>query len=454
MGIPENQMVGTSPSFLRKLAALCILVLVGHFVLGAWYATHAEGLPHRLSIWTSGEAFLSSYADWNSPHERDDAMWNRSAYETLRTGVPRDRHGVIFLYMPVYSYFAAGCYLLGGLRLLSLVAGQALLSALTCWFVGKAAFRFGGGSPLAGLAAAGLYAINLRMAMYVGMVSPTTMVLLLTAIAFLSAMRVSTARGLWGFVGAMALGTYAQSAFFVVSGAGAIWLAIEAVRRRRLLPLVGAVAIAALAAFKVQLTNQIFHNNEFGRLYTGLIYEDNNPFYERMGPWDSWERRPWNPWTTWKATTGETQRFDEYLRRARPHGEQEDPGPLWARENPVAYATLCFVRLRTNLGAYTGQMSPRNRAMSTVFWLLTFPAGAVGLWKARRRPEAAFAGLVFLAILAFCVLIFTEWYLRYRMPADLILTITAGPAWAMALGRFCRPLDSKPNPRLASDSPA
>jgi hypothetical protein len=104
-------------------------------------------------------------------------------------------------------------------------------------------------------------------------------------------------------------------------------------------------------------------------------------------------------------------------------------GWLWVRENPAQYAKLCWVRLRTELGPFTGMMSPRNRAISTFFWLMVFPAGYWGLWKLRRHEVSWLVALMWAAVVAFGTLVLVEWYLRYRMPVELMWMAYAAIAY-------------------------
>jgi hypothetical protein len=433
--MPENAGVreGGTPfrgsAFRYWLASLSAAAFFGHLVVGAWYATHAEGLSSHISLRSSGESYLASFHGWGTDHERDDALYNRTAIQIRATGIPRDRDGAWFLHAPLYSYFIAGCYLLGGVRLWPLVLAQAALSALACWWVGRAAFELGRGSPLAGLLAAGLYAVNLRISMYVGMVNPTSLVLCCAAWALWQATRVAKGAAPWAFVGAVVMGMYSQATFFVVGGAAVLWLAFRAWNGpTRASAGWGAVAILVFALAKVWVGAQALRTVSSGSGGHSVLWEANNPYYENMGWARAWERRPGNPWTTWVRSEEQQARFDEYLGRARQMGK--DPGLLWIRENPGAYARLCLVRFRTTLGPSTGQMSPRNRMLSTVFWLVIFPAGAAGLWVSRRESEALLAALVILALTAFSTLVVTEWYLRYRLPMDLTLIVFAGVGYA------------------------
>ena len=98
---------------------------------------------------------------------------------------------------------------------------------------------------------------------------------------------------------------------------------------------------------------------------------------------------------------------------------------LWIRENPAQYVKLCRVRLTAALGPFTGQMSPRNRTISTVWWLLVVPAGAMGLWWMRRENAVSFVVLSVALLTVFSALVIVEWYQRYRMPVDLMMTVYA-----------------------------
>jgi Na+-transporting NADH:ubiquinone oxidoreductase subunit NqrB len=80
-------------------------------------------------------------------------------------------------------------------------------------------------------------------------------------------------------------------------------------------------------------------------------------------------------------------------------------------------------------------MSVRNREISSVVWLLIFPAGFYGMWKHRDLQLAHLAIVIVLAVTAFGTLLTEEPYLRYRMPVDLLLTAFAGVAYGTWMGR-------------------
>jgi hypothetical protein len=135
-------------------------------------------------------------------------------------------------------------------------------------------------------------------------------------------------------------------------------------------------------------------------------------------------------------TPEERDRYDAYLARS---GQNELRATLlWIRENPGRYFQVCLARLRTEFGPYTGQMSPRNRLISTAIWLLIFPAGFYGLWQLRRDATAQFTALVILAVFTFATFVTEEPYLRYRMPVDLLLTVFAGIAYGEWINRLRR----------------
>jgi hypothetical protein len=127
----------------------------------------------------------------------------------------------------------------------------------------------------------------------------------------------------------------------------------------------------------------------------------------------------------------EQRRYDEYLERTHHHSTQA--AELWIRENPKEYADLVFVRFWTALGPFTGMMSPRNRLISLGVWLLIFPAGLYGLWLCRQILASQFAAAVTLALTVFSALVIVEWYLRYRFPVDLLMTIYAGIGYSHCL---------------------
>ena len=114
----------------RKTGILPVIILavltVGlHLGLGLYYATQGDPST-RISLRASGAEYLASFPGWNGESEHDSAAYNRAAISVLETRVPRGRSGALFVHAPVYAYFLAGCYAVGGIRLLSVAVPQAL----------------------------------------------------------------------------------------------------------------------------------------------------------------------------------------------------------------------------------------------------------------------------------------------------------------------------------------
>jgi 4-amino-4-deoxy-L-arabinose transferase-like glycosyltransferase len=423
---------------MRVLAGLSVATVVFHLAFGLYYATRTEHLISRPTLRMQGEQYLRSFAGWGEQYEGDAASYNYVATEVLRSGIARTRSGALYLHAPVYAYFLAGCYKLGGLRLLSVAVPNALLAGLTCWLLGLAAWRLAPRrKEWAACVAGALFFVNLRMAMYVAYVSPTHLLLFLSAVALWTATRVETSAGVFWFAVAIVAGILTQAAFFVSALAAALWLFIELIRHKRPAQLAGALVIVLAAGARPAVTMiaaQRVREDHLSQSASGVLWEANNPYYESMRWTSLWERRPGNPWTRWQVSEDEQQRYDEYWTRTGQTKSQA--GWLWVRENPAQYAKLCWIRLRTELGPFTGQMSPRNRMISTFFWLLVFPAGYWGLWKLRRLEVSLLVALMLAAILSFSTLVIVEWYLRYRMPVELMLmayAATAYAAWADTL---------------------
>lgn len=409
------------------LYLLAAVTFVSHLAFGLYYATTSDHLEANPSLNQRGEAFLAAYRGWNSEKEGDTAAYNRAAVEVLRTGVPRTRTGAVFFHAPLYAYFVAACYGVGGVRLLSVAVPQAVLAGLTCLLIGLAARRLAAQrAGLVGGLAAALVLVNLRLAMYVGFIVPTMLTVCLAALALEAVAPPVTTGRLARFLTAMILCCYAQAVFFVIALGAALWLLWEYGRRRQTVYLVCATLLLAGAMAKPLATILGLGGGKtdpLAKSARSTLWEANNPNYESMTWTSLWERRPGNPWTKWHETADEQRRCAEYLQRADRAGIH--PGVLWIRENPGQYAKLCWVRFWAAVGPFTGQMSPRNRAISTVVWLLVYPAGFVGLWRARGASASWFVLLGFAAITAFSTLVIVEWYQRYRLPVDVMLTAFA-----------------------------
>jgi hypothetical protein len=419
------------------LMALGLVTAVLHLVVGAYYATHVSPNGARFSLTTRGETYLRSFPGWETDSEQDAAGFNRTASSILERGLPYSRHDTLILRTAVYSYFVACCYAIGGVRLLPVAVAQAIVSGLTCWILALAARRLCPGKAVVPWIVGGLYLINLRIAMYVGYVVPLIPTLFFMAVALWAVTQPRSERG-WAtacLVASLILGTYTSSTFFVVASAGALWLLL---RRRSAIGFAVIIAFVALK-FVVTWSNAAGSAAEPNRAGDrgGIFWLSNNPYYDRLRPWSLWEWRGSNPWSTWTASDEERESYAQYLARS---GQNELRATLlWIRENPVNYSQVCLARLRTEFGPYTGQMSPRNRNISTIVWLLIFPAGFYGLWLSRRNPTAQFAALVVLAVFTFATFATEEPYLRYRLPVDLLLTAFAGAAYYEWLARFRHP---------------
>jgi hypothetical protein len=367
-----------------KLAVATALV---YLAVGLLYADRFGPAELRGIFAKRNAAYLNSFAGWNTDSEMDAAGFNRAATSILNTGLPRSRQGTVIWRTAVYAYFVAFCYAIGGLNLWPLAIAQAALAGLTGWLLAKVA---GKDRWIAGL----LFLVNLRFAMYVGYIVPLILTLCFTAAALWAA---NEKRSGW-FAGSLALGVFTSATFFVIAAAAGFWWWWR--RRTLAVP----ATIAAVIALKMLLTwtNVAGNAAEANRAADrgGIVWLSNNPSYEKLLWWSGWEWRP-----------------------AEPGGLHE--AVSWVAENPGQYAKLCFIRLRTEFCAFTAQMSPRNQAISTMVWLLIFPAGLIGLWRRRREPLGQLVIAMALAHLAFGTFVTEEPYLRYRMPVDLALTVFA-----------------------------
>jgi len=400
-----------------------------------YYALRGEGAQRPPSLRDEEESFLTCYTGWNSDHEHDAAAYNRAAMETLRTGVPRTRSGSFFSHAPLYAYFLAGSYAVGGVRLLSVVVPQAALAGATALLLGLAAYRIAPWKAWqTALLATGLFLINLRFAMYVGSINPTCLLLFWVALAMWAATWWPKPWAWILFVTALVAGTFTQAGFLLMAGAGALWLGVRASRQRQWAALVGVGTILVVMGIKTALPFWVARGDSLHQTDTGgIVWEANNPYYESMNWTSLWERRPGNPWSDWRPSAEEQRRYDDYWRRGR--GNPARAAWLWIRENPAQYGKLCFIRLRATLGPFTGMMSPRHRAISTVYWLLIFPAGVCGWWRLRRLEVSRLALLMGLVVMSTEVLVITEWYLRYRLPVDWLLTMYAAVSYGLWFGK-------------------
>jgi hypothetical protein len=422
-----------------------------HLLFAIWFWTASPTRAAKTDLRLSGEAYLRQLPTWDSEHEADAAFYNRGAIEVMRAGVPRTRSGMFLEHAPLYAYFVAGCYEIGGVRLLSLVVGQALLSGFTAFLLALVAARLAPSAPsLAALFAGGFVLVSLNLAGYVGTASPTTLLVFLFALALWGLV---CQRGRWQqvvFVGALVAAVYAQAAFFIIALGIGGWLLLCFWRTRQYAWLAGAVVLAAFALLKPAIGLLINRDLETHskEAPTAVLWEANNPYYESMTPFSLWERRPGNYWSKWKLTPEEERRFQSYLERGGGNGTKA--ALLWIRENPRDYLELCVVRLGAVLGPVTGQMSPLLKKVALVMWLAVFPAGFVGLWRLRRTPFVTLAACVILAEVSFEVLVIAGWQPRYRLPIDLILFVAAAGVYAPWVGRFVERIRNRSAPSASA----
>lgn len=425
------------------LTAVVVAVFVCHLAYSTWFWTKSPTDAAKTSLRSSGEAFLASYVTWNSDGERDAACYNRSALEVLRTGVPRYRSGGFFDHAPLYSYFLAGCYWVGGICLLAFAIPQAALSALTALFVGLSAGRLRRQNLVgASVVAAGLILIHLRLAGAVAYPAPQPVVLFLFALLFWSAACVPPEQVPWLGVAAAGLAIFSYASFFLIAGAVVFWLLWRFVKHHQAANLVAAGVVAVCALVKVGFG--LAPGDEFRTAAQSSLWIANNPYYENVPWWGLWEMR-YTPEPRFHISAEQERRFADYL--ARSDGNGSKAGLLWVRENPGQYAKMCFVRFRAVLGPVTGHMKNRaNRLLSTAHWLLVFPAGFYGLWRLRRLEIAKLALLIIVIQAAFEALVFAGLQHRYRLPIDLMLAAFAGGIYAAWLARLVDRFKPAPAP--------
>lgn len=441
----------------RLLWAVALTVFCAHLGWGLWFVTASPTNMPKTSLRQQGDDYLRSFPGWDTDEESDGAFHNRAAVSVLQTGIPRTRTGAFSDHSPLYAYFLAACYKLGGLRLLSIALPHALLSALLSLLLGLTAFRFFSG-PAKGTAAvltALLVLPHVSLANYVAYPGPPLLLMFFFAAALWA---VSSAGGerLGLFTAALAAGIFTHAAFFIVGGAAGLWLLFRWGRQRHGRYLVAALVLLAVAVVKLAISmwdTSANRNDHIRKASQGLLWQGNNPYYEDMKVWNLWEQRLSNPtaWSKWRKTEQQEQRVQDYFERAG--GNPRDAGLLWVRENPGQYAKLCIMRLRTELSPYMANASPPKKLLGVGYWLLVFPAGAYGLWRARKTPFGLLGGLIALAVVVFDSLVFVNF--RYRLPVEMILTVFAGltyAGWLTAWAGFGAGHSRQPIPMMPAAS--
>jgi hypothetical protein len=410
------------------LTLLFFITVAIHLCWGIYFWTRAPNNAPKTSLKMTGEAYLACSPGWNTENEGDAAAFNRAACGVLQTGVPRSREGAFFDHAPVYAYFLAACYWIGGTRLLSIAIPQALMSGLIGVLLGVAAWRLARQNRgVAAVIAPLLILASVRLAGFVGYVNPCCLMVTLFCATFLAATLPLNLRRTIVFAFMIVLGTYSTASYFLVAAGAAVWLVLTVWRNRRVLGLLCAVVILGGLSFKIALS---MRGGSFPReADRRTLWDCNNPYYENWGWWSLYDivmGRP--PGPEWRISETQMRRHAEYLQRAR-----NDPtmaACLWVRENPLQYAKLCFIRFRAVMGPITARMNLPNRILSTAWWLAVFPAGFYGLWKHRKLPVSTFAILVILALVSFETLVMAGLQPRYRLPMDMMLVSYASVIYA------------------------
>ncbi len=230
MRIMATQMETATECRARRLWAilgvLFFLTVAVHFCWAVHFWTKAHNNAPKTSLNWSGDAFLVGFPGWNSNHEFDAAAYNRAAAEVLRTGVPRDRDGVYFNHAPLYAYLLAGCYWLGGIRFLSIVVPQAILSGLIGFSLALTAKSLAKrNKAISAVAASLIIFASVRQATEVGNINPAILLFSLFCAALLSVAQSQRSGHLTIFVIVLIMATYVMASFFLVSMAAAAWLA-------------------------------------------------------------------------------------------------------------------------------------------------------------------------------------------------------------------------------------
>ncbi|MCS7337354.1 MAG: glycosyltransferase family 39 protein [Verrucomicrobiae bacterium] len=444
---PENntairQRICGLPSWVWAIAFVACIACA-HLAYGLWFWTKSPTNAPKAALSLKGEDFLKSFPGWDTEEERDQAAYNRPAIEILKTGVPRYRTGAFFDHAPVYAYFLAACYWIGGVRLLSVVIPQAVLSGLTGLLLAIAAWRLAPvWRPAAAAIAAFMVLINVRVASFVGTISTLPLTLAIHALAFYLAVSATRPWKYILFALVTVFGVYTTASYFLVGCAAAAWLIWGFMRSRLPAQLIGAGMILVGVITKLALVS--VPGDPLREVDKAMFWYGNNPYYESVGWFDLWTVREdptWTPWLPWQASDAEKARYNDYLQRAG--GDKRKAGLLWAWENPMEYVKMCFVRLRATLGPLTGHMRLwQNKLVSTLLWLLVFPAGFFGLWRARRTLHGQLGWFIVLAVCGFETFVIAGLQQRYRLPVDVILIVFAATVYAGLMARMASKLPS------------
>jgi 4-amino-4-deoxy-L-arabinose transferase-like glycosyltransferase len=425
------------------LPLLCIFVFQAGF--GLYYVVSEHQRGHYFDPMQSGKSYFERQVleVWNNPRAWGDLeAYNRAAYSIVTENRIVNSDGKPSAWVtPGYPLVLAMLYTLFGFRFFPILIFNALCVTFSYHLLRKVAER--AFSPATGIATLVLLAINLRVSMFVGYIYTECLFILMVSagiawtlkIARHARIRKSSYLGLGLVCG---FGILVKPAFLALVPVFGTYLFYEAWRsqKNRIPAIALALSIYLLGSFGFLAAWVARNHHAIGEplISTSGFYalaEGNQDFYRSFRFVDTYRnaatQNPYGPLIVSNSTGN--QEVDE----AFALGAQFQ---RWKAENRGFYLWLCAWRFKTFWMPYTADMSPRNRAVSLVIWLLIFPVAFVGAYRQRRNSIVwlLLGGAV--ALLALPSLVVVGPSLRYQVPAQILLTLLAASEFARIAVRF------------------
>jgi 4-amino-4-deoxy-L-arabinose transferase-like glycosyltransferase len=426
---------------------LFILLLLAGFTLRAGYGVARYVREGSLAL--EGIEFIQS---WDH-----DALEHVLIANAIRTGkghvvdeLPglegkNIRRGEAVYKAPLYQYFLALVFALGGLSFASLIPVQALVGGALSGFTGLFALETFGSRTvawIAGLLAAG-HPVLVNSASQPYNENLFYCTLMASLWAFLRFFK--TERRPWAVTAGvlMALTLLTRESAIALLAVMVLFPAVVGYRRRRL---IGGVAVMLLATVAVVLPWPVRNYLRFGEIVpiarvTGTALGIGNSSclanesllrpYWAEGPCEESDRRREAAFVQLTPEQRASRIWQD-----RVYGQV---GRDFIFECPVCYVKLTLRRTWTLLLPYHPFQDQDlvQRAGLVAYWLIVMPVGLIGVVRSMRRPQPEIALLILLIVASAGPLIAVYFSpdLRYRVGADILIGCFAATVYAGFLSR-------------------
>ncbi len=108
----------------------------------------------------------------------------------------------------------------------------------------------------------------------------------------------------------------------------------------------------------------------------------------------------------------------------------------WVKENKERFVKNIIWRIKGILSPYTRDMSLRNKIIAAISWSFMFIPGLIGLATLPDKNIRVILTLSCLCFLFIPAIVVVDKYLHYRLPVNILLTITAASAYNRFFAKF------------------